>query len=188
MWKCLGGPWAPAGCGTTGGTSTLGRHCRLSSERLRKAIARELAARGCRVIDVGVVPTPLLYYSVFHLIPPSSTVQGGVGSVDHPREPRSRVRARTRAPCTTGSPRPQEPDPSSSGEPRANLGSPFFFVQARDFPRLPSTVGGSTMKAGQGRATGASSLAVIRLPVRRACPWFKHRRTVRPAIIPSADS
>src|ERR1700686_3436545 len=46
---------------------TLGRDCRLSSERLRNALAAGLAASGCQVTDLGVVPTPVLYYSVFHL-------------------------------------------------------------------------------------------------------------------------
>jgi len=46
---------------------TLGRDCRLSSERLRNALIQGLMASGCHVTDVGVVPTPLLYYSVFHL-------------------------------------------------------------------------------------------------------------------------
>ena len=45
----------------------LGRDCRLSSERLRNALAAGLAASGCQVTDLGVVPTPVLYYSVFHL-------------------------------------------------------------------------------------------------------------------------
>jgi phosphomannomutase / phosphoglucomutase len=45
----------------------LGRDCRLSSERLRNALVRGLVSSGCHVTDVGVVPTPLLYYSVFHL-------------------------------------------------------------------------------------------------------------------------
>ncbi len=45
----------------------LGRDCRLSSERLRNALMRGLRATGCDVTDLGVVPTPLLYYSVFHL-------------------------------------------------------------------------------------------------------------------------
>lgn len=51
----------------TGKKVTLGRDTRLSSERLRNALAKGLAATGCEVIDVGCVPTPLLYYSVFHL-------------------------------------------------------------------------------------------------------------------------
>jgi phosphomannomutase/phosphoglucomutase len=45
----------------------LGRDCRLSSERLRNALMCGLKASGCQVTDIGVVPTPLLYYSVFHL-------------------------------------------------------------------------------------------------------------------------
>lgn len=45
----------------------LGRDCRLSSERLRNALICGLKASGCFVSDLGVVPTPLLYYSVFHL-------------------------------------------------------------------------------------------------------------------------
>jgi phosphomannomutase/phosphoglucomutase len=46
---------------------TLGRDTRLSSPRLRDALMRGLKASGCDVTDLGVVPTPVLYYSVFHL-------------------------------------------------------------------------------------------------------------------------
>jgi phosphomannomutase / phosphoglucomutase len=46
---------------------SLGRDCRLSSPRLQDAIIAGLLATGCDVTDIGVVPTPLLYYSVFHL-------------------------------------------------------------------------------------------------------------------------
>jgi len=46
---------------------SLGRDNRLSSPRLRDALVRGLKASGCEVIDLGVVPTPVLYYSVFHL-------------------------------------------------------------------------------------------------------------------------
>jgi phosphomannomutase/phosphoglucomutase len=45
----------------------LGRDTRLSSPRLRDALMRGLVASGCEVTDIGVVPTPVLYYSVFHL-------------------------------------------------------------------------------------------------------------------------
>jgi phosphomannomutase/phosphoglucomutase len=45
----------------------LGRDCRLSSTRLRDALIQGLTASGCEVTDIGVVPTPLLYYSVFRL-------------------------------------------------------------------------------------------------------------------------
>jgi len=48
-------------------TVNLGRDCRLSSDRLAEALAKGLAAAGCAVTDIGVVPTPLLYYSVAHL-------------------------------------------------------------------------------------------------------------------------
>jgi phosphomannomutase / phosphoglucomutase len=46
-------------------TVNLGRDCRLSSERLRDALIEGLLATGRQVTDIGVVPTPLLYYSVF---------------------------------------------------------------------------------------------------------------------------
>jgi phosphomannomutase/phosphoglucomutase len=46
---------------------SLGRDNRLSSPRLRDALLRGLVASGCDVIDLGVVPTPVLYYSVCHL-------------------------------------------------------------------------------------------------------------------------
>jgi phosphomannomutase/phosphoglucomutase len=46
---------------------SLGRDTRLSSPRLRNALMAGLKASGCQVIDLGVVPTPVLYYSVFHL-------------------------------------------------------------------------------------------------------------------------
>ena len=46
---------------------TLGRDTRLSSPRLRDALIRGLKASGCQVTDIGVVPTPVLYYSVVHL-------------------------------------------------------------------------------------------------------------------------
>src|SRR5215471_10934712 len=45
----------------------LGRDCRLSSDRLRNALHGGLVASGCQVTDIGVAPTPLLYYSGFHL-------------------------------------------------------------------------------------------------------------------------
>jgi phosphomannomutase/phosphoglucomutase len=45
----------------------LGRDCRLSSTRLRDALLKGLLAAGCDVTDIGVVPTPVLYYSSQHL-------------------------------------------------------------------------------------------------------------------------
>jgi phosphomannomutase/phosphoglucomutase len=52
---------------------TLGRDCRLSSPRIHAAIKRELLASGLDVVDVGIVHTPALYFSVFHL-----SADGGV--------------------------------------------------------------------------------------------------------------
>lgn len=45
----------------------LGRDVRLSSNRLHDSLLKGLLATGCEVTDVGVVPTPLLYYSVKQL-------------------------------------------------------------------------------------------------------------------------
>ncbi|HTX34827.1 MAG TPA: phosphomannomutase/phosphoglucomutase [Bryobacteraceae bacterium] len=50
-----------------GNRINLGRDTRLSSPRLRDALLRGLMASGCQVTDLGVVPTPVLYYSVFRL-------------------------------------------------------------------------------------------------------------------------
>ena len=44
----------------------MGRDCRLSSPEFASAIARGLLSTGCDVTDLGVIPTPLLYFSVFH--------------------------------------------------------------------------------------------------------------------------
>lgn len=51
----------------SGNRINLGRDCRLSSTRLRDALLEGLLASGCEVTDIGVVPTPLLYFSAVHL-------------------------------------------------------------------------------------------------------------------------
>jgi phosphomannomutase/phosphoglucomutase len=45
----------------------LGRDCRISSPELRDSLAEGLISAGMEVVDVGMVPTPLLYFSLFHL-------------------------------------------------------------------------------------------------------------------------
>src|SRR5437868_10472950 len=45
----------------------VGRDCRLSSTRLRDALVNGLRSTGCDVTDIGVVPTPILYYSAQYL-------------------------------------------------------------------------------------------------------------------------
>ena len=44
----------------------LGRDARLSSPAYAEAIARGLLSTGCSVVDVGLVPTPLLYFAVYY--------------------------------------------------------------------------------------------------------------------------
>ncbi len=44
----------------------VGRDCRLSSPALAEGLTEGLLASGCRVVDLGVVPTPLVYFSVFY--------------------------------------------------------------------------------------------------------------------------
>jgi phosphomannomutase / phosphoglucomutase len=44
----------------------LGRDCRLSSPSFAEALSAGLLATGCNVIDLGIVPTPLLYFSIFY--------------------------------------------------------------------------------------------------------------------------
>ncbi len=45
----------------------LGRDCRHSSPRLYEALCRGLLETGLTVVDIGVGPTPLLYFAVHHL-------------------------------------------------------------------------------------------------------------------------
>ncbi len=48
-------------------TITVGYDCRVSSERIVECLVRSLAQSGLKVTNIGLVPTPLLYFSVFHL-------------------------------------------------------------------------------------------------------------------------
>jgi phosphomannomutase/phosphoglucomutase len=48
-------------------SAAVGRDCRTSSPRLHEAIVQGLRDSGLDVVDVGVVPTPLLYFAVHHL-------------------------------------------------------------------------------------------------------------------------
>jgi phosphomannomutase/phosphoglucomutase len=45
----------------------VGRDCRLSSPRLHAALLEGLTAAGMHVMDIGIGPTPLLYFGVHHL-------------------------------------------------------------------------------------------------------------------------
>lgn len=53
--------------------ASLGRDCRLSSEHFRDLIVEGMVEGGLSVVDLGLVPTPLFYYSLFTL-----DVEGGI--------------------------------------------------------------------------------------------------------------
>jgi len=46
-------------------TISLGRDCRLSSPTFRDCLVKGLLETGCIIFDAGVIPTPLLYFSLF---------------------------------------------------------------------------------------------------------------------------
>ena len=45
----------------------VGRDGRLSSTPFREALIKGLLSTGCHVTDIGVCPTPVYYFSIFHL-------------------------------------------------------------------------------------------------------------------------
>lgn len=46
---------------------TVGRDCRVTSDRYAARLIEGLMSTGCRVIDIGICPTPVLYFSIHHL-------------------------------------------------------------------------------------------------------------------------
>jgi phosphomannomutase/phosphoglucomutase len=46
---------------------SVGRDLRLSSDRIQMALVQGILSTGLDVIDVGVLPTPVLYFSIVHL-------------------------------------------------------------------------------------------------------------------------
>lgn len=50
-----------------GRTAVLGRDGRLSSPEYTDAFTSGLASTGCTVIDLGLVPTPVMYFGIHHL-------------------------------------------------------------------------------------------------------------------------
>lgn len=61
-----------------GGTRVaLGRDCRVSGPRLFAAFSGGVRAAGVHVIDIGIVPTPVLYWSLFHLPVDGGTIITG---------------------------------------------------------------------------------------------------------------
>lgn len=57
-----------------GGTRvTVGRDCRVTSDPYAEAVIAGMVSAGLHVYDIGVCPSPLLYFSLFHL-----NVDGGI--------------------------------------------------------------------------------------------------------------
>ena len=54
-------------------TLTVGRDCRATSDTYAEAVIAGILSTGANVVDIGMVPTPLLYFSLFEL-----DVDGGV--------------------------------------------------------------------------------------------------------------
>ncbi|MDA8402960.1 MAG: phosphomannomutase, partial [Desulfobacteraceae bacterium] len=46
---------------------TVGRDCRLTSDHFSEKLIEGLMSTGCHVTDIGVCPTPVLYFSIPHL-------------------------------------------------------------------------------------------------------------------------
>ncbi|MCP4445316.1 MAG: phosphomannomutase/phosphoglucomutase [Myxococcales bacterium] len=58
-------------------TISVGRDCRLTSPRLFEALTSGMRACGANVVDIGVVPTPVLYFSAFHFTPQGAVIITG---------------------------------------------------------------------------------------------------------------
>jgi phosphomannomutase / phosphoglucomutase len=61
--RAVGTFWVRGGATRVG----LGRDCRLSSPRLHAALRKGLLETGLNIVDIGVGPTPMLYFAVFDL-------------------------------------------------------------------------------------------------------------------------
>src|SRR5262249_26211422 len=52
----------------------VGRDGRLSGESLSRALIDGILSTGCDVVDIGKVPTPLLYFATHHLHIPNGVM------------------------------------------------------------------------------------------------------------------
>ena len=48
-------------------TFVVGRDVRLTSDRIQNALIKGISSAGCNVINIGEVPTPVLYFATVHL-------------------------------------------------------------------------------------------------------------------------
>jgi len=46
---------------------SVGRDCRITSERFSQLLIQGIVSTGCDVVDIGTCPTPVLYFSIHHL-------------------------------------------------------------------------------------------------------------------------
>ncbi len=44
----------------------LGRDCRLSSPEFSEVLSKGFMSTGCTVVDLGIIPTPLLYFTIYY--------------------------------------------------------------------------------------------------------------------------
>lgn len=58
-------------------TLVVGRDGRLSGPSLKEALCKGILSTGCHVIDIGVVPTPALYFATHYLKAPSGVMITG---------------------------------------------------------------------------------------------------------------
>ncbi len=58
---------------------SVGRDCRLTSETFSHRFIRGILSTGCNVVDIGLCPTPVLYFSIVHL----STGGGAMITASH---------------------------------------------------------------------------------------------------------
>ena len=89
---------APARSAASRGAVAVGRDNRPSGDALRDALVDGLTSAGVDVVDIGVVPTPLLYWSLHHL-----RVVGGIqitGSHNPARVQRLQAVASAPSRCT----------------------------------------------------------------------------------------
>ncbi|MBF0468301.1 MAG: phosphomannomutase/phosphoglucomutase [Desulfamplus sp.] len=47
---------------------TVGRDCRITSDQYSRAFIEGILSTGCNVIDIGICPTPVLYFSIQHCL------------------------------------------------------------------------------------------------------------------------
>jgi len=63
--------------GTPNPVIAVGRDCRLTSPRLFEALTQGMRSQGATIVDVGVIPTPVLYFAAHHITPDGAVIITG---------------------------------------------------------------------------------------------------------------